>query len=45
MEFEDELLNLLFMSPNTEKMQAIAEKLEFNYSFALSKNRNDLQGV
>ena len=45
MELEDELLNLLLMSPNSEKIIAIAEKLEFNYSFAFSKNRSDLQGV
>ena len=29
MEFEDELLNLLIKSPNSVKIQAIAEKLEF----------------
>ena len=45
MELEDELLNLLFMSPNSEKIIAIAEKLELNYSFTFSKNRSDLQGV
>ena len=45
MEFEDELLNLLLISPNSEKIKAIAEQLEFDYNFAFSKNRNDLQGV
>ena len=45
MEMEDELLNLLFKSPNSEKIQSIAERLEFDNNFAFSKNRNDLQGV
>ena len=45
MEFEDELLNLLLKSPNSEKIQAIAEHLEFDSNFAFSKNWNDLQGV
>ena len=38
MEFEDELLNLLLKSPNSEKIQAIAEHLEFDSNFAFSKN-------
>ena len=45
MEFEDELLNLLIKSPNSLKIQAIAEKLEFDSNFAFSNNKNDLQGV
>ena len=45
MKLEDELLNLLLLSPNSAKIQTFAEKLELNYDFAFSKNRNDLQGV
>ena len=45
MELEDELLNLLLKSPNSEKVQAIAKQLEFDSNFGFSKNRNDLQGV
>ena len=45
MEFEDELLNLLLKSPNSDKIESIAEKLEFDSNFDFSKNRNDLQGV
>ena len=45
MKLEDELLNLLLKSPNSEKIQAIAEQLEFDDNFAYSKDRNDLQGV
>ena len=45
MKLEDELLNLLFLSPNSAKIQTFAEKLELNYNFVFSKNRNDLQGV
>ena len=45
MKLEDELLNLLLLSPNSAKIQTFAEKLESNYNFAFSKNRNDLQGV
>ena len=45
MKLEDELLNLLLSSPNSEKIQAIAEKLELDYDFDFSKNSNDLKGV
>ena len=45
MEFVDELLKLIIKSPNSGKIQAIAEQLEFDYTFAFSKNKNDLQGV
>ena len=45
MEFEEELLNLLLMSPNSEKIQAIAEQLEIDHNFSFGKDRNDLQGV
>ena len=45
MNLEDELLKLLLSSPNSEKIQAIAEKLELDYDFAFSKNSNDLKGV
>ena len=42
---EDDLLNLILKSPNSESIQAIAEHLEFDHNFSFSKNRNDLQGV
>ena len=45
MKLEDKLLNLLLFSPNSEKIKAIAQKLELNYNFAFSNNRIDLQGV
>ena len=45
MELEYELLNLLLKSPNSEKIQAIAEQLEINHNFSFGKDRNDLQGV
>ena len=45
MEFEDELLNLLLLSPNSEEIQAIAEKLELDFNFVFSENKNDLKGV
>ena len=45
MESEDDLLNLLLKSPNSGRIQSIAEQLEFDSNFAFSKNRNDLQGV
>ncbi len=45
MEFEDQLLNLLLKSPNSEKIQAIAEYLEIDHDFSYSKDKNDLQGV
>ena len=45
MEFEDELLNLLLKSRNSEKIQAIAEQLEINHNFSFGKDRNYLQGV
>ena len=45
MESEDDLLNLLFKSPNSENIQTIAEKLEIHYNFSFSKDRNDLRGV
>ena len=45
MEFEDELLNLLLESPNSDKIQAIAEELEIDHNFSFGKDRNDLQGV
>ena len=45
MEFEDQLLNLLLKSPNSESIQTIAKLLEINHNFSFSKNRNDLQGV
>ena len=45
MESEDDLLNLLLKSPNSGKIQAIAEQLEIDHNFSFSKDRNDLQGV
>ena len=45
MELEDDLLNLLLISPNSEKIQSISERLEFNNDFAFSKDRNVLHGV
>ena len=42
---EDDLLNLLLKSPNSESIQTIAEKLEIDHIFSFSKDRNDLQGV
>ena len=45
MKLEDELLNLLILSPNSERIRDIAEKLELHYDFTFSKNKNDLQGV
>ena len=45
MESEDDLLNLLLKSPNSESISTIAEQLEINHNFSFSKDRNDLQGV
>ena len=45
MKSEDKLLNLLLKSPNSDKIQAIAEQLEINHNFSFGKDRNDLQGV
>ena len=45
MESEDDLLNLLLKSPNSGSIQTIAEQLEIDHNFSLSKDKNDLQGV
>ena len=45
MDFEDKLLNLLIKSPNSGKVQATVEQLEFDHNFSYSKDRNVLQGV
>ena len=45
MENENDLLNLLLKSPNSERIQTIAEQLEIDHNFSFSKDRNDLQGV
>ena len=45
MESEDDLLNLLLKSPNSENIQTIAEQLEIDHNFSFRKDRNDLQGV
>ena len=42
---EDDLLNLLLKSPNSECIQTIAEQLEIDHDFSFSKDRNDLKGV
>ena len=42
---EDDLLNLLLKSPNSESIRTIAEQLEIGHNFSFSKNRNDLKGV
>ena len=42
MESEDELLNLLLKSPNSESIQIIAEQFEIEHNFSYSKDRNDL---
>ena len=45
MELEDELLNLLLTTSNSEKIQSIAEQLEIDHNFSFSKDKNDLQGI
>jgi len=45
MESEDDLLNLLLKSPNSESILTIAEQLEIDHNFSFSKDRNDLRGV
>ena len=45
MESEDDLLNLILKSPNSESIKTIAEQLEIDHSFSFSKDKNDLQGV
>ena len=45
MESEDDLLNLLLKSPNSERIQTIAEQLEIDHNFSFSEDRNSLQGV
>ena len=42
---EDDLLNLLIKSPNSESIRTIAEQLEIGHNFSFSKDRNDLKGV
>ena len=42
---EDDLLNLILKSPNSESIRTIAEQLEIGHNFSFSKNRNDLKGV
>ena len=42
---EDDLLNLLLKSPNSESIKTIAEQLEIDHSFSFSKDKNDLQGI
>ena len=45
METENDLLNLLLKSPNSESIRNIAEQLEIDHNFSFSKDKNDLQGV
>ena len=45
MKLEDKLLNLLHLSPNSQKIKFISEKLELDNNFTFKKNRNDLKGV
>ena len=45
MESEDDLLNLVLKSPNSENIQTIAEQLEIDHNFSFSKDRNNLQAV
>ena len=39
MEFEDDLINLLLNSPNSESIQTIAEQLEIDHNFSFSDDR------
>ena len=45
MEFEDDLLNLLLKSPNSDSIKTIAEQLEIDHNFSFSKDRINLEGV
>ena len=45
MEFEEQLLNLLLKSPNSESIRTIAERLEIDHNFFFGKDRNVLQGI
>jgi len=45
MDSEDDLLNLLLKSPNSGRIQSIAEHLEIDHDFSYSKDRIHLQGV
>ena len=45
METENDLLNLLLKSPNSESIRTIAEQLEIDHNFSFSNDRNNLQGV
>jgi len=45
MEYEDDLINLLLKSPNSERIQTIVEQLEIDHNFSFSKDRNHLKGV
>ena len=43
MESEDDLINLLLKSPNSESIQTISEQVEIDQNFSFSKDRNNLQ--
>ena len=44
MESEDDLLNLILKSPNSDSIETMAEQLEIDHNFSFSKDRNYLQG-
>ena len=43
MESEDDLLNLILKSLNSESIQTIVEQLEIDHSFSFGKDKNDLK--
>ena len=43
MECEDDLLNLLLESPNSESIQTIAEQLEIDHNFSFKEDSNALE--
>jgi len=43
METENDLLNLLLKSPNSQGIRNIAEQLEIDHNFSFSKDINDLK--
>ena len=42
---EEDLLNLLLKSPNSESISTVVKQLEIGHNFSFSKDRNDLHGV
>ena len=45
MKSEDDLMKLLLKSPNSRRIQAMAEQLEIDHNFSYSKDIKNLQGV